>query len=316
VFDLRYHVASLAAVFVALAVGIVIGVAIAGGGSLEETTQGIRQDQLDALRADLEEARAQADGVEEERAALEDVLQGVYPELMAGRLAGKLVALLFLGPLDGATNSAVEKTLADADASGGLAGPGSPTRVTALQLPIDVDGINGLLEDEPALAGYIGDARLGELGVALGRELVRGGETPLWDLLATQVVEARSGSLDEPVDAVVVVRTWNPEPSTDPAKEGRRSQSEALVVGLLQGVGEAGLPVIGVEKASQDPSTVELFRLVSGVSSVDDVDTLPGRLALALLLAGGDPGHYGTKETADAVVPRIEPLIVPSPVSG
>jgi hypothetical protein len=55
---------------------------------------------------------------------------------------------------------------------------------------------------------------------------------------------------------------------------------------------------------------------VSGVSSVDDVDTLPGRLALALLLAGGDPGHYGTKETADAVVPRIEPLIVPSPVSG
>ena len=31
-FDLRYHVASLAAVFIALAVGIVIGVAIAGGG--------------------------------------------------------------------------------------------------------------------------------------------------------------------------------------------------------------------------------------------------------------------------------------------
>ena len=48
-FDLRYHVASLAAVFVALAVGIVIGVAIAGGGNLEETTQGLRQADFDDL---------------------------------------------------------------------------------------------------------------------------------------------------------------------------------------------------------------------------------------------------------------------------
>ena len=37
-FDLRYHVASLAAVFIALAVGIVIGVAIASGGSVEDAT--------------------------------------------------------------------------------------------------------------------------------------------------------------------------------------------------------------------------------------------------------------------------------------
>ena len=46
------------------------------------------------------------------------------------------------------------------------------------------------------------------------------------------------------------------------------------------------------------------------MSSVDDVDTTVGRLALALLLAGGQPGHYGVKETAtDGAVPPIEPVV-------
>ena len=60
-FDLRYHVASLAAVFIALAVGIVIGVAIAGGGNLEETTQGLRQADFDDLEQRLEDAQARVD---------------------------------------------------------------------------------------------------------------------------------------------------------------------------------------------------------------------------------------------------------------
>lgn len=308
-FDLRYHVASLAAVFVALAVGIVIGVAIAGGGNLEETTQGVRQDQLDALEQQRDEAQARADSAEEERQALEAVLGEVYGRLMAGRLTGLSVGLLFLGPVDSEVRSAVERTLIDANGEG-------PARMTALQLPIDVDGVYELLGNDPAFAAYVGDARLTDLGVALGREFVLGGETPLWDLLATQLVELRTPIGDEPLEALVVARSWLPEDPADPAEEGRRSQSEALLVGLLQGVGELGIPVVGVEETAQEPSTIELFRQAGAASSVDDVDTLPGHLALALLLAGGEPGHYGTKETADAVVPEIAPLTVPASVEG
>ena len=46
----------------------------------------------------------------------------------------------------------------------------------------------------------------------------------------------------------------------------------------------------------------------SSLSSVDNVDEEIGRVALVVLLAGGSPGHYGVKATADAVVPPIEPL--------
>jgi hypothetical protein len=303
-FDLRYHVASLAAVFIALAVGIVIGVAIAGGGNLEETTQGLRQADFDDLEQRLEDAQSRIGNAEEEKQALEGVVTRVYPELMQGRLAGRTIALVFLGPVDGGVRSAVEKALSDADAE-----TGNPARVTVLRFPIDVDGINSLLDDVPAFSDYVGDAQLGGLGAALGNEMARGGSTPLLDLLDTQLMEQRTGSLVEPVDGVVVARTWTPEPSSDPAEEGRRSQSEALVTGLLTGLGETGLPIVGVETSDAKVTTIEDYRRIGGIASVDDVDFLPGQLALALLLSTGDSGHYGTKETADAVVPPIDPLL-------
>ena len=301
-FDLRYHIASLAAVFVALAVGIVIGVAIAGGGNLEETTQDLRQADFDALESRRAEAEARAVESERREAAAEGLLDDVYPALMAGRLEDTDAVLVFLGEVDGTVRRAVERTLFDA-------GAGSPVHVTAFRFPIDVDGINERLEVEPAFAGYVGDGRLGDLGLALGRELARGGTTPLLDLLAFDLVEERSGLLLEPAEAIVVARAWSPPPSDDPAEEGRRSQSEALITGIVQGLGESGVPTVGVETTGMDESTIDLFRRVGGVSSVDHVDTRAGRVALAVLLAGGQAGHYGTKRTADGAAPPIDPLV-------
>jgi hypothetical protein len=64
-----------------------------------------------------------------------------------------------------------------------------------------------------------------------------------------------------------------------------------------------------VETSGAKVTTIEDYRRIGGIASVDDVDFLPGQLAMALLLSTGDSGHYGTKETADAVVPPIDPLL-------
>jgi hypothetical protein len=43
------------------------------------------------------------------------------------------------------------------------------------------------------------------------------------------------------------------------------------------------------------------------MSTVDDIDAPAGRLALAMLLAGGSAGNYGLKAAADdGFVPPIE----------
>lgn len=300
-FDLRYHLASLAAVFIAIAVGIVIGVAIASGGGVDDATKVFQADRIRELEGQLDAAREQADRSGDQERAIGDLMEEVYPTLMADRLSGKRIALLFLGPVDGGIRSAVEKTLTDT-------GAGSSERVAALEFPIDVEELDAILASDPALADYRGDAHLGDLGEALANELVRGVETPLWNALSGVLVGQRTGALDLPVDGVVVVRSWTPDSTEDPEKQGRINQTEALITGLLRGLDAQEVPAVGVEASTADPSTIDMYRSL-GVSTVDDVDRLPGRVALGLLLAGADPGHYGVKSSADdGVAPPLDPL--------
>jgi hypothetical protein len=86
---------------------------------------------------------------------------------------------------------------------------------------------------------------------------------------------------------------------------------------MLDELGRLAIPTVGVEVSAQESTGVSLYR-ESGLSSVDNVDTLPGRLVLALLLGGARPGHYGVKESADAILPPLLPLSVETvePVAG
>ncbi len=207
-FDLRYHLASLAAVFIAIAVGIVIGVAIASGGSLEEATQSLQkslqEERIKSLEAELEQAQSSVEGLEGQQRAIVEVMGDVYPTLIADRLAGKRVAVLYLGPVNGTIRSSVQRTLADAGSDSSASG-------TVLSVPIDVAALDELLASDPLALQYVGDGQLDDVGAALARELAAGGETPLWDLLANQLVEERTGAFSDPVDAVVVSRSWWPE---------------------------------------------------------------------------------------------------------
>ena len=187
-FGLRYHVASLAAVFVALAVGILLGVAISG--RVTDASEGLEEENLrndnQRLQQDLEAARAAEDAANLRGEGSEELLARAYPALMSGRLEEE-VALIFLGPSDGSARADVERTLADADA-------GSPSRVVALNVPVNGDDLDATLEGDELLAGYAGDdGDYSELGRELGRELAESGETPLWDALSTHLVEEREG---------------------------------------------------------------------------------------------------------------------------
>ena len=86
----------------------------------------------------------------------------------------------------------------------------------------------------------------------------------------------------------------------------RRVAALPLACGLLLVL---SLFAIGLGRYPLSPSQVlqVLWRGVAGMSSVDDVDTPSGKLALALLLAGAPRGNFGVRPDADAALPRIEP---------
>jgi hypothetical protein len=67
------------------------------------------------------------------------------------------------------------------------------------------------------------------------------------------------------------------------------------------------VPAVGVERSGAGDSAVTAFAK-HDLSTVDDLDTEAGRLALVLLLGGATPGRYGVKQTAeDGVLPEIPP---------
>lgn len=302
-FDLRYHLASLAAVFIALAVGILLGVAISG--KLSAADNAFSHDRIDQLNDELEQANARADIIERRNDAAEKLLQISYPTLMESRLAGRNIGILFAGPVDGGIRSATERTLADS-------GSGDPVRLIAIDTPVDASELDSALKGDQQLAQFAaaGDD-FEDLGDMLGRELAAGDGTPTWAALSSQLVQERSGASFPPLDGVVFVRSWAPPEDASSEEEADARPTETLIEGLLSGLQHAGIPVVGVETTSEQESAIDLYRR-QGISSVDDVETLEGRVALALLLAGGDPGHYGVKDSAsDGVAPPLDSVPVP-----
>jgi hypothetical protein len=293
-FDFRYHVVSLSAVFLALVIGILVGAGISGRGLLDEAER-------DRLNADIAEARAERDAAElqlSEHEAAEELARAAYPALVANRLDGKHVAVVFVGSIDPGVREFVERTVEDAG--------GSVVRLLAITVPAPIEEIEAALTSRRPLQGYMGEDRLDDLGRDLGSELVDGGsETPLWDALAGALVEERAVDRDEPADAVVVCRTALPQ----------RAQTARFLRGFYSGIASAAPAAVGVEASTAPISAVPAYRR-SGLSSVDAVDRPVGWITLAVLLAGGRPGHYGIKEERTPAVPEIEPVAPPPPAGS
>jgi hypothetical protein len=289
-FDFRYHVASLAAVFFALVIGILVGVALASHGLGNTERKRLEEDlrraesQADVLRAQVESGKIVA-------AADRAFVEGTYKSVMANRLKGKKIAVLFIGSSESVRRSAIATALADA-------GAGSPLRIRFVKVPIDSAVLATKLAKKPLLANYAGPDQLKNLGHDLGQEFVAGADTPLWTALQNVLVEEKIGPAKPPADGVVIVRSVTPQTGA----------TALFLKGLYAGLADVGVPAIGVERTNDAGSAIKAFQR-AGFSTVDDIETPIGRLALVALLADRMlTGSYGTKKTAHAPLPPIAPL--------
>ena len=106
-YSARYHATSLIAVFLALAIGILIGAEF-GGDALDQHPQGPR---AQPHRQPPGRARA---GRRAERGDLgrsNEFADRVYPVLVRDRLAGRRIGVVALGDLPGEVTSAIEEAL-------------------------------------------------------------------------------------------------------------------------------------------------------------------------------------------------------------
>ena len=294
-FDLRYHVTSLAAVFIALVIGILVGVALASHG-LGNTERKSLEDDLRRAQKTADRLRTDLDSAQQSGAASKQFVEDTYNALMTDRLKGKRIAVLFLGSVDHRIQNDISTMIKDA-------GGRSAVRTYAVQVPINEPSLDKRLANRPALAKYSGSDQLRNLGRQLGREFVAGDETPLWNALHDLIVQEatpRFGASRRAADGVIVVRTADPQ----------TGESAPFVKGLYEGLADGGVPAAGVAESTSDFGAKKVFGQAQ-LSTVDDIDLPPGKLALAIVLSEpASPADYGVN--ADDLLPPVTPVLTPS----
>lgn len=298
-FDFRYHALSLAAVFLALGIGIVLGVT-AGNSLVSEADQNIR----DSLRGNVEDARRQA---REDRAKLQGrdkLIDSTFGALAGSRLRGRRVAIVGFGGLPGSDDSAARQAI---DGSSG-------TLDSTTTIPRDID-LGRLAQTlGPRFRGLArSDGLATAAGRRIGRAIVRGGRraAALEKAFGDDFAGDYRGSR-----AVAYLHTPEPDraPGESASQKRDRDRAAALERGLIAGLRTGGRPVVGVERSDTDPSQIDFYEQ-AGLSSVDSIDTPGGRLALVLALDGAR-GRFGFKPGADRPLPDARPPPARRPPPG
>jgi hypothetical protein len=281
-YSARYHATSLIAVFIALAVGILVGAEF-GGNALNNT----RKDLEHSLVGNLKDERSRADELNADLNRSDEFAERVYPALVRNRLQGKRYAILALGGLPSPVTDEVEEALGPT--GGRLVGVG------VVREPVDVNGLAEDLAKTRFTDLQTNSDALTELGTGLGRQLAIGGELP--DVVRGHLFSRASGNFGG-LDGVIVVRDQPEDMGTV-----QREKTNQLETALMSGATATRRPAVGVETSSDDSSSISFFQ-ANGLASVDDVDLTAGKLATVFALIGAD-GSFGVKGSADQLLPDL-----------
>jgi hypothetical protein len=275
----RYHAASLAAVFIALAVGILIGIGLA-----DDVVSSASEELESSLRSDLKAAEDRADELQVQVDRNDRFSAQIVPEVLGGRLAGRRIALVELGGTDEDLVAGARDAVEAAD--------GELSAVAQIALPPDEAAM--LADLPPRYAGVRRDPdALSRIGEAVGRELSGGG--PVIDALEPDLFARFSGNLRD-VDGLVIARI--PPEDLDPDERGATETFESAI---LDGVAASPADGVGAELTTTDPTTLGPF-IDAGIPTVDHLDLPAGEVGLVYALNGFE-GNYGTKEEASGYLP-------------
>ena len=282
-FDFRYHALSLAAVFIALVVGLLLGVAIGD----KELVSSARNDVRNSLRRDVAQANNQRDDARAQLADEQKFVGAAYPILTGNHLVGRKIGLVLLGSdkdAPGIVDRALEPTGADLKV------------VAVMRDKVDLEQ----LADRAGGTRYAALNRksdlLGDFAKRIGIQVVTGGR--LIGNARTALMSSLSGQFGG-LDGVVVMRSTD----TPPGDKQATDRLDELQDGIARGLVASGANVVGIEQRDSDPSYVGWYR-DRDMSSVDNVDEAAGRAALVFVLGGSD-GAFGRRGSAQALLPPV-----------
>ncbi|TLM98699.1 MAG: hypothetical protein FDZ75_01770 [Actinobacteria bacterium] len=277
-YNARYHIASLVAVFLALSLGLVLGGLVVRTGTVGRQQAAL----VEGLRKEFSDLRTENDDLKSNNELLGSYSKAMTDSWSAERLSGKTyVVLASTGRTDG---------LKAVRAAIGVAG-GKAAVVTILKPGLGLD--DGAVRSQ--VASYAGGDGAGiedRISAALVREWsTPAGARPVTSALTSAGVLTIDG-LDASVAASGIVDIAATDGDADP--EG---------VALVKSAAALSLPGIGAELLGK-ASGVAAACAQAGGSGFDTLGTDVGRYTLIALLSGSEPGLYGVSDDATAAFPE------------
>jgi hypothetical protein len=328
VINFRYHVVSLTAVFLSLAVGLVLGSTVLNGPMLDALNS-----QVTTLGQANQQLREQVTFLEGEAEREEAFATEAASLLLDGTLTGRRVTVVVLPE---AADYAAELTetlaLSGAELAGtvrltdrfaqpahrlnqllDLAHNALPPSVDADELPANSDGVE---TSAALLARVLLDPQAAEDDGAVdpesGRPEAAQGGVPEEERAAVLSAYANEDYLEleeapaAPAEILVVVAAL---PFTD---NDAAEKNEAMLTAVEQ-FSLVGRVVVGATGPSGSGNVVREIRgdpeLTDVISTVDNLSTPQGRVATGLVVArhlDGEVGHYGDGDGAEALLPTLQ----------
>lgn len=278
-YNVRYHIASLVAVFLALALGLVLGGIVGQSGVITKQRSALVQ----GLREDFKKLSEENKDLKTNLDSQQQLSEALLTREISTRLEGRTV--LVVG------NSGQTQGLQAAEQAIRAAG-GTPEVVSLAKPGLGL----GDPDVKAALASVLDTASPSIEGVAdqLAREWVLGGPRPVTEaLIGARVLSSSASATETGAGAVVVLAGFDGKPDQGALELGRAAMDAgAPAVAAQQADSKLGLAAAGAGK---------------GLSAVDTLGTLVGRYTLVMLLDGAAKGYYGTGEGAVGVYPGLQP---------
>src|SRR6201991_4004542 len=308
--SLRQHALSLAAVFLALAVGVVLG-----SGFLSDTL-------LSSLRDEKQNLYSQINGLNDQKNVLNEKLSAAnnFDTQLVGRivhdaLSGKSVVVFrtpdakdddvatvskFIGQAGGAVTATVSLTQEFVDAN---SAEKLQTVVNSSVLPAGQQLSTKLVDQGSQAGDLLGIALLINANPAIPPVDDTQRDTVLAALRETGFVTYQAGDHMAAANAALIVTG-----GALPQDAGNQGGSVARFSAALAPHG-SGTLLAGRDGSSTGGAAVAVARadaaINSAISTVDDVDAAPGRITAILglhdLLNGGHVGQYGTGHGATSI---------------
>lgn len=305
--SLRYHVVTIVAVFLSLALGLLAGSAFVQPRLVDQLKK-----QTDDLRTEARDLRSEITDLRSQVATIGGFADAALPFLTEGRLVATPVVIV---AQEGVEDSVIAESQRALNAGGAsvIATFSARAKLASLdeadrrQLAQILGRPDAAPEDLPGLAASAIATRLSTPGKrpdpanpdVLHELLSAGFLTPI----GSQVSDATLEQIGGPTQVVVVLSGGPSEqPSIAP---------ETFAVPLIQALEVAGLPVAAGQSRDSAFAFVEQLRAdgTDGIVTIDDLDASMGGVALVLglqrLIVSGLGGAYGLADGAEVLPPPL-----------